>query len=92
MYSKIIVPLDGSHLSEQILPYARFFGDAYSIPVELLRIADPDARQPFWPSETGGDYLKKIAAENFSGSATTAAEVPSPCRKRQLRPITSSAA
>ena len=78
MYSKIIVPLDGSHLSEQILPYARFFGDAYSIPVELLRIADPDARPPFWPSETSSDYLKKIADENFSGSATTAIELGAP--------------
>ena len=78
MYSKIIVPLDGSHLSEQILPYARFFADAYSIPVELLRIADPDARPPFWPSETSGDYLKKIADENFSGSATTATELGAP--------------
>jgi nucleotide-binding universal stress UspA family protein len=62
----------------QILPYARFFADAYGIPVELLRIADPDARPPFWPSETSGQYLKKIADQNFSGSATTSAEVGAP--------------
>ena len=46
MYSKILVPLDGSNVSEQIVPYARFFADAYGIPVELLRITDPDARPP----------------------------------------------
>ena len=78
MYSKILVPLDGSHVSEQILPYARLFADAYGIPVELLRIADPAARPPFWPAETSGQYLKKIAAENFSGSASTTAEVGAP--------------
>ena len=78
MYSKILVPLDGSHVSEQILPYARLFADAYGIPVELLRIADLDARPPFGPAETSGQYLKKIAAENFSGSACTTAEVGAP--------------
>lgn len=78
MYSKILVPLDGSNVSEQIVPYARFFADAYGIPVELLRITDPDARPPFWPPETSGQYLKKIAAEYFSGTTSTAAEVGAP--------------
>ena len=86
MYSKILVPLDGSHVSEQILPYARLFADAYGIPVELLRIADPDARPPFWPAETSGQYLKKIAAENFSGSASTTAEVGAPRRLLSIMP------
>ena len=78
MYSKILVPLDGSNVSEQIVPYARFFADAYGIPVELLRITDPDARPPFWPPEISGQYLKKIAAEYFSGTTSAAAEVGAP--------------
>jgi nucleotide-binding universal stress UspA family protein len=78
MYSKILVPLDGSHLSEQILPYARFLADAHGIPVELLRATDPDARPPFWPSESSGRYLKKIADEYFSGHASTGAETGAP--------------
>ena len=78
MYSKILVPLDGSSVSEQIVPYARFFADAYGIPVELLRITDPDARPPFRPSENSGQYLKKIAAEYFSGTTSIAAEVGAP--------------
>ena len=38
MYSKLLVPLDGSQLSETILPYARFVSMALKLPVELLRI------------------------------------------------------
>lgn len=78
MYRKILVPLDGSRVSEQILPYACLFADAYGIPVELLRATDPDARPPFWPSETSGRYLKKIAGEYFSGRASTSAETGAP--------------
>ena len=80
MYSKILVPLDGSRLSEQILPYARFFADAHGIPVELIRITDPDARPPFWPPETTGRYLRKIAAEYFSGAAPTVTEIGAPAK------------
>jgi nucleotide-binding universal stress UspA family protein len=78
MYSKILVPLDGSNVAEQILPYARFFADAHGIPVELLRITDPDARPPFWPPETSDQYLNKIAAEHFAGAASTTTEVGPP--------------
>lgn len=80
MYSKILVPLDGSNFSEQILPYARFFADAHGIPVELLRVTDPELRPPFWPTETADQYLRRIAAEYFSGAATSAAEVGAPGR------------
>jgi nucleotide-binding universal stress UspA family protein len=41
MYSKIIVPLDGSKLAEQILPYARLFAESFAAPVELLRVHHP---------------------------------------------------
>jgi nucleotide-binding universal stress UspA family protein len=44
MYTKILVPLDGSSFSEQILPYARVFAEAYGIPLKLLRVNDPDIR------------------------------------------------
>jgi nucleotide-binding universal stress UspA family protein len=80
MYSKILVPLDGSELSEQILRYARFFADAHGIAVELLRVTDPELRPPFWPTETSGQYLERIAAEYFSGAAATVAEIGEPAR------------
>ena len=74
MYSKILVPLDGSSFSEQILPYARWVAGAYKIPVELLRITDPDVRPPFWPPETSDQYLKKVAAKFFPSGAARIAE------------------
>lgn len=36
MYSKIIVPLDGSDLAEQSLPYAELVGTTLSAPIELV--------------------------------------------------------
>jgi nucleotide-binding universal stress UspA family protein len=62
MYTRILVPLDGSSFSEQILPYARVFAEAFGIPVELLRVNDPDIRPPFWPALPGREYLKQAAA------------------------------
>ncbi len=43
MYRKILVALDGSEVSEQVLPYARFFAAGLKAPVVLLRAyAPPD--------------------------------------------------
>lgn len=68
MYTKILVPLDGSSLAEQILPYARIFAETYGISVELLRVNDPDIRTPFWPPLPGSEYLQRIAAATLPGS------------------------
>ena len=43
MYSKILVPLDGSTVAEQVLPYARFLAGWLKLPVELLGVVDPAA-------------------------------------------------
>ena len=40
MYSKILVPLDGSKTAESVLPLARSFARALQIPVELLGVID----------------------------------------------------
>lgn len=40
MYSKIIVPLDGSELSEQALPYAQLVARSLSAPLELVQAFD----------------------------------------------------
>ena len=40
MYSKVIVPLDGSELSEQALPYARLVAASLSAPIELVQAFD----------------------------------------------------
>lgn len=50
MYSKILVPLDGSRPSESILPYARFFAETLKVPVELLHVIDPRTLNGFGSS------------------------------------------
>ncbi len=83
MYSKLLVPLDGSGLSEGILPFARTLASAAKIPVELLHVIDPDiivaiADPPIGRffdtveadlNRTSSDYLKSVAV-SFPGSLT----------------------
>jgi nucleotide-binding universal stress UspA family protein len=40
MYSKILIPLDGSKTAENVLPFARCFARSLQIPVELLAVVD----------------------------------------------------
>jgi nucleotide-binding universal stress UspA family protein len=40
MYSKVLVPLDGSKTAEKVLPLARCFARSLQIPVELLGVVD----------------------------------------------------
>ena len=61
MYKKILVPLDGSKLAEQVLPYARLLAESCGATVTLLRVTDPDARMPFSASQSASDYLKYTA-------------------------------
>ena len=42
MYTQIVIPLDGSQVAEQVLPYARFLAKKLAIPVHLLQVIDPD--------------------------------------------------
>lgn len=56
MYNKILVALDGSQLSEGILPYARQFVSSLKIPVELLHIVDPETLIPAAVARHGRYY------------------------------------
>jgi nucleotide-binding universal stress UspA family protein len=81
MYSRLLVPLDGSELAEQALPYARCLANALAIPVELLTTVDVESLQALADSQQGRfldtlltdkrstsrDYLQTVAA-TFSGS------------------------
>ena len=40
MYSKILVPLDGSKTAENVLPFVRCFARSLQIPVELMAVVD----------------------------------------------------
>lgn len=82
MYKKIVVPLDGSRLSEAILPYARSFARALEAPVELLIVTSPEVISGFTDPRQGRyvdvveanmkrdsrEYLQRIAG-SFAGPA-----------------------
>lgn len=40
MYRQMLIPLDGSNVSEQVLPYARSLARKLHLPVELLAVVD----------------------------------------------------
>lgn len=83
MYTKILVPLDGSELSERVLPYARSFAKALKLPVELLQVIDPAVIETLSDPERGRyvdiveadmkgnvqDYLSQVAG-SFEGAST----------------------
>jgi nucleotide-binding universal stress UspA family protein len=77
----MLIPLDGSNLAEQALPYARCLAKALAIPVELFTTVDIESLQPLADPGQGRfldtlltdkrsssrDYLQSIAA-TFSGT------------------------
>lgn len=84
MYKKILVPSDGSSIAESVLPYARAFATALSIPVHLLQVIDPETLVPSVAAQQGrsydiltaerehnDDYLKEIAASFFDPAAVS---------------------
>ena len=81
MYNRILATLDGSQLSEGILPYARLFAKTLKVPAELLHVIDPETLVPttvergryheLLAAERGknDDYLRKVAT-SFSDAST----------------------
>jgi nucleotide-binding universal stress UspA family protein len=51
-YTKILVPLDGSPLSESILPYAVSFAESLKTPIELLHVIDLDVLRTYFNANT----------------------------------------
>ncbi|HWP58616.1 MAG TPA: universal stress protein [Candidatus Acidoferrales bacterium] len=68
MYTRILVPLDGSKLAEQILPYARAFAVAFAARVDLLKVDDPEAMVPYLTPLAGNEYLEKVSRGYFPAS------------------------
>jgi nucleotide-binding universal stress UspA family protein len=59
MYTKMLIPLDGSQVAEQVLPYARFLAKELAIPVNLLQVIDPDGLE-LWVDPEHGRYIDTI--------------------------------
>ena len=68
MYTRMLIPLDGSIVAEQVLPYARFLAKALAIPVELLEVVDPEALVAF-SNPAQGRHLDTLVAETISRTA-----------------------
>jgi nucleotide-binding universal stress UspA family protein len=81
MYSKIVVPLDGSRIAENALPYARALACGLKVPVDLLCAIDLTEMERNVSAAAGlfldtlaedetrrrGEYLSQIA-KSFSGA------------------------
>ncbi|MYC34705.1 MAG: universal stress protein [Chloroflexi bacterium] len=90
MYSKVVVPLDGSELSEQSLPHARLIAGALSLPIELVEAFDVlppamHAASAMFATERmleeaqtqSGHYLEQVRTELVGmGYAATATTLP----------------
>ena len=62
MYTKLLIPLDGSRLAEGVLPYARLLAHGLNVPVELLRVNDPAESGSYLAPIHRDEYFEKIAA------------------------------
>lgn len=67
MYTKILIPLDGSIFAETVLAYARLLARQLRIPVDLLYVNDPKAA-PACAPYMAKEYLTRIG-ESFGGVA-----------------------
>lgn len=74
MYSRLLIPLDGSQLAEQVLPYARSLAKSLTIPVELLEVVDPDALRLLANPEQGR-FLDTLLAERRGKSKAYLEEI-----------------
>lgn len=67
MYTKILIPLDGSKTAEQVVPYARTFARALRLPVELLTVVDITSL--LTSTERARQFDKLAGEESRRGSA-----------------------
>jgi len=89
MYSKILVPLDGSRAAEKALPHARYLAGKLKIPVSFLAVVDVAEMALRSPAEkrwfiermvedgrrAGEMYLRRVAATFPGTPASWAVEV-----------------
>ena len=67
MFSKILVPLDGSKTSEKVLPFARVLAATLKLPIELLEVVDIAAATAHIVADKAR-YLDTIIAEGEKAS------------------------
>lgn len=63
MFDRILVPLDGSPLAEQALPYARYIATTFAVPIQVLACAPGSPLKPTGASKLHGlvgNYLERM--------------------------------
>ena len=68
MYSKILIPLDGSKIAEAVLPYSKFLAETLRLPVQLVHALEAKTAVPA-QSNRELEYLKNAAA-SYLGSVS----------------------
>jgi nucleotide-binding universal stress UspA family protein len=63
----MLIPLDGSQVAEQVLPYARCLAKALAIPVDLLEVVDPETLRVLANPERGR-YIDTLLSEKMASS------------------------
>jgi len=61
----MLIPLDGSTLAEQVLPYARCLAKALKVPIELLQVIDLEALSLLADPERGR-FIDKLLEEKIA--------------------------
>ena len=99
MYTKILVPLDGSRTAENVLPYARALAGTLKIPVELIRVIDIAEMVMHMAAEkaryldtliedgvkSSEEYLNRVA-KTLATAAVTCTVEKGRCAQRTRRP------
>lgn len=91
MYTRMLIPLDGSKAAEAVLPYARFLAGRLQLPVELLEVIDvADIGRRIPPEKVqllnlndvlenikrkSDQYLRSVASTFAQGNVNCAVEV-----------------
>ncbi|HEX7230088.1 MAG TPA: universal stress protein, partial [Candidatus Binatia bacterium] len=68
MYSRMLIPLDGSKVAEQVLPYARCLAKKLSLPVELFQAVDAEGLESL-ANPAQGRYVDTLLNEKRTSSA-----------------------
>ena len=68
MYSRILIPLDGSKVAEQVVPYARNLAKTLILPVELFQALDAEALESL-ASPGQGRYVDTLVNERRTSSS-----------------------
>jgi len=69
MYTKILIPLDGSKTAEKVLPYARYFAGKLKLPIELLAVIDMAEMASHIPAEKAR-FFDSMIEEGVKKSAS----------------------